>query len=93
MNSDVICLRFFFFYQKDTSNPNLKSEGDASQFSVLFWWAIGITILTAALFISARMGIYQEVLYKKFGKHPNEALFYTVNKIYSIRKTLKHNNI
>merc|ERR1712106_279639 len=26
---------------------------------------------------SARMGIYQEVIYGKFGKHPREALFYT----------------
>lgn len=35
-------------------------------------------MLTVALFVSARMGIYQEVLYKKHGKHPSEALYYTV---------------
>lgn len=40
---------------------------------------LGITCLTVALFISARMGIYQETLYKKHGKHPQEALFYTVS--------------
>lgn len=40
----------------------------------------GITCLTIALFISARMGIYQETLYQKHGKHPQEALFYTVSK-------------
>jgi UDP-xylose/UDP-N-acetylglucosamine transporter B4 len=27
--------------------------------------------------MSARMGIYQEVIYGKYGKHPKEALFYT----------------
>ncbi|XP_059485020.1 UDP-xylose and UDP-N-acetylglucosamine transporter [Neocloeon triangulifer] len=42
-----------------------------------FWWVIGIILLTVALFMSARMGIYQEVLYVRHGKHPKEALFYT----------------
>ncbi len=36
-----------------------------------------IGLLTFALFMSARMGIYQEVIYGKYGKHPKEALFYT----------------
>ncbi|CAB0038670.1 unnamed protein product [Trichogramma brassicae] len=43
----------------------------------LFWLAVGILLLTVALLISARMGIYQEYLYARFGKHPREALFYT----------------
>jgi hypothetical protein len=38
----------------------------------------GILLLTVALFVSARMGIYQEVLYGRYGKHPRESLFYTV---------------
>nr|CAD7456062.1 unnamed protein product [Timema tahoe] len=38
---------------------------------------VRIVLLTVALFVSARMGIYQEVLYAKYGKHPREALFYT----------------
>ncbi|OXA53211.1 UDP-xylose and UDP-N-acetylglucosamine transporter [Folsomia candida] len=46
-------------------------------FSDYFWWVVGITILTFALFTSARMGLFQEVLYKKYGKHPREALFFT----------------
>jgi len=50
---------------------------DTSGFSVLFWWSLGIALLTVALFLSARMGIYQEVLYKRYGKHSDEALFYT----------------
>ncbi len=41
-------------------------------------WFIGISMLTFALFMSARMGIYQEVIYKKYGKYPKEALFYSV---------------
>lgn len=38
---------------------------------------IGITLMTVALFTSARMGLYQEWLYGHYGKHPKEALFYT----------------
>ena len=34
-------------------------------------------MLTFALFMSARMGIYQEVIYSKYGKHAKEALYYS----------------
>jgi solute carrier family 35 (UDP-xylose/UDP-N-acetylglucosamine transporter), member B4 len=63
------------------SGSSLKKESEAKEavdgVSALVWWSIGIALLTAALFLSARMGIYQEVLYKKYGKHPDEALFFT----------------
>lgn len=55
-------------------NPGVEEEGS---FSVFFWWTLGITLLTVALFLSARMGIYQELLYKRYGKYPDEALYYT----------------
>lgn len=42
-------------------------------------------MLTFALLMSARMGIFQETLYKKYGKHAKEALFYNV----SIRKMFR----
>lgn len=54
------------------SDVKKKSQEDS-----FFYWLIGVTMLSLALFISARMGLYQEVLYKKRGKHPTEALFYT----------------
>lgn len=44
---------------------------------MFFHWALGITLLTVALFISAGMGIYQEKLYARHGKHPYEALYFT----------------
>ena len=40
-------------------------------------FATGIFMLTFALFMSARMGIYQEVIYSKYGKHAKEALYYS----------------
>lgn len=40
--------------------------------------SIGIAALTFALLLSARMGIFQEMLYKEYGKHSKEALFYNV---------------
>ncbi|XP_075998576.1 UDP-xylose and UDP-N-acetylglucosamine transporter [Genypterus blacodes] len=39
-------------------------------------WLMGIGMLTFALLMSARMGIFQETLYKQYGKYPREALFY-----------------
>lgn len=39
-------------------------------------WFTGILILTAALFMTAGMGIYQERVYKQYGKHPKESLFF-----------------
>lgn len=42
----------------------------------LFWWTIGIIMLSSALVLSAIMGLIQEKLYKTHGKHPNEALYY-----------------
>ncbi|TMW50459.1 hypothetical protein DOY81_004455 [Sarcophaga bullata] len=62
---------------EDTSNPKFKNSANNDDYSVVFWWCVGIAILTVALLISACMGIYQEVLYKKFGKRSREALYYT----------------
>lgn len=39
-------------------------------------WVIGLVLLVLSLFLSARMGIFQEQTYAQFGKHPAEALFY-----------------
>ncbi|XP_075989037.1 UDP-xylose and UDP-N-acetylglucosamine transporter-like [Anticarsia gemmatalis] len=41
------------------------------------YWCIGVTILLATLFTGAFTGLQQERLYSKYGKHPNEMLFYT----------------
>lgn len=38
-------------------------------------------MLTFALLMSARMGIFQEMLYKQYGKHSKEALFYNVRLV------------
>ncbi|XP_013101823.1 UDP-xylose and UDP-N-acetylglucosamine transporter isoform X2 [Stomoxys calcitrans] len=64
---------------EDTSNPKLRNASASMDdgYSVVFWWCVGISILTVALLVSACMGIYQEVLYKKFGKRSREALYYT----------------
>lgn len=38
---------------------------------------IGISLLSFSLIMSALLGIYQEAIYKKYGKHPQEMLFYS----------------
>lgn len=57
-----------------SSKPSSSESEDENH---QFWLFVGIGILTFALLMSARMGIYQEVLYGKYGKHPKEALFFS----------------
>jgi len=59
----------------DCDSDVVPNDTDAS--TDFFWWVIGIIILTTALLLSARMGIFQETLYREHGKHPEEALYYT----------------
>jgi len=56
---------------KATSTEDGAGEED------MLWLPVGVFLLTFALVLSARMGIYQEVIYGKHGKHPKEALFYS----------------
>ncbi|CAN9498834.1 unnamed protein product [Ophioblennius macclurei] len=56
---------------------NVDSGASEEQgFYAFLHWLVGIAMLTFALLMSARMGIFQEMLYKEYGKHPKEALFY-----------------
>lgn len=41
-------------------------------------WVIGVAMLSAALLISSYLAICQERMYNLYGKHPREAMFYTV---------------
>jgi len=59
-----------------SSSASTKTE-DVSTAGSWLSFAVGIFMLTFALFMSARMGIYQEVIYAEHGKHPKEALFYS----------------
>uniref|UniRef100_A0A8C1YHP0 Solute carrier family 35 member B4 n=1 Tax=Cyprinus carpio TaxID=7962 RepID=A0A8C1YHP0_CYPCA len=53
-----------------------KGATEEDSFYAFMHWLLGIAMLTFALLMSARMGIFQETLYKKYGKHSKEALFY-----------------
>ena len=64
-----------------TKKQGTVSEEDVDPAIDFMWWMVGIAMLTFALFMSARMGIYQEVIYAKYGKHSKEALFYCVRSI------------
>lgn len=56
----------------EAGNDDNGENGAQHYFKISF----GIALLLLALFSSARMGIYQETLYKSCGKHPREAMFY-----------------
>nr|XP_045367141.1 UDP-xylose and UDP-N-acetylglucosamine transporter [Camelus bactrianus] len=66
-----------FMSAKQVTSESSSSENDG--FQAFAWWLLGIGALTFALLMSARMGIFQETLYKQFGKHSKEALFYNVS--------------
>lgn len=38
-------------------------------------WSLGVTILLTMLIVGALTGLQQEILFKKFGKHPEEVSF------------------
>ncbi|XP_019308331.1 UDP-xylose and UDP-N-acetylglucosamine transporter isoform X2 [Panthera pardus] len=63
-----------FMSAKQVTSQSSSSENDG--FQAFLRWLLGIGALTFALLMSARMGIFQETLYKQFGKHSKEALFY-----------------
>ncbi|XP_040401911.1 UDP-xylose and UDP-N-acetylglucosamine transporter isoform X1 [Cygnus olor] len=63
-----------FMSAKQVASDSSLNEEDGLH--VFLWWLLGIAALTFALLMSARMGIFQETLYKRFGKHSKEALFY-----------------
>jgi solute carrier family 35 (UDP-xylose/UDP-N-acetylglucosamine transporter), member B4 len=72
----MITLGIFVCTIATGSDMKQKSQAD-DKVDSFFYWIIGVAMLAVALFISARMGLYQEVLYKKRGKHVREALFFT----------------
>ncbi|XP_038667738.1 UDP-xylose and UDP-N-acetylglucosamine transporter isoform X2 [Scyliorhinus canicula] len=63
-----------FMSAKQVSSRTDTSDDDS--YYVFLQWLMGIAMLTFALFMSARMGLFQEMLYKQYGKHSKEALFY-----------------
>jgi solute carrier family 35 (UDP-xylose/UDP-N-acetylglucosamine transporter), member B4 len=57
---------------KKTNDAKKHVEGEISD---LFWMSIGILLLTIELFTAARMGIYQESLFKVNFTYKNKAEF------------------
>lgn len=63
-----------FMSSKSLDNGEIDEDGGVVRFLT---FVMGIGMLIFALLMSARMGIYQEVIYRTHGKHPKEALFYS----------------
>lgn len=59
-----------------TTTARLKSGGEGGD-GDLHTWFIGLFMLGYGLFGSATTGVFQEKLFSRFGKHPQEALFYS----------------
>lgn len=59
---------------RSTKENLIEIEKSSSQW--LSNWFVGFLLFTFALYISGLMGIYQEIVFSKYGKHPIEALYY-----------------
>ncbi|XP_014247241.1 UDP-xylose and UDP-N-acetylglucosamine transporter-like [Cimex lectularius] len=59
------------------SGKEMKDADKTVEDGSFFLWLLGIGLLIFGLLISALLGIFQEQLFKHYGKHPYEALFYT----------------
>ena len=64
-----------------------NSEKENSLLLILF----GITLLTISLVTSARLGVYQEVVFTKYGKQSREAVFYNVSISFNMLKFFAFN--
>jgi UDP-xylose/UDP-N-acetylglucosamine transporter B4 len=73
----VILITLGIFICTIASGSDIKKSQGEREDSSFFWWLFGVFQMSLALFISARMGLYQEVMFKERGKHASEALFYT----------------
>ncbi|KAK6317821.1 hypothetical protein J4Q44_G00111120 [Coregonus suidteri] len=75
----MVSLGIFICTIMSARQVNTGAEGSEEQDVYAFLhWLLGIAMLTFALLMSARMGIFQETLYKQYGKHSKEALFYNI---------------
>ncbi|CAF0977822.1 unnamed protein product [Adineta steineri] len=79
----VVLITFGIILATYASSQSLNKQKSANNIKIdqtepdVFRWTIGICMLVFALLVSALMGIYQETIYAKYGKHPQEALFYS----------------
>ncbi|XP_067129604.1 UDP-xylose and UDP-N-acetylglucosamine transporter-like [Centruroides vittatus] len=58
------------------SSRNRKVHSNSTTETEIWHWFLGLSLLTSSILLAATMGIYQEALSTKYGKHPKETLFY-----------------
>ncbi|XP_017846529.1 UDP-xylose and UDP-N-acetylglucosamine transporter [Drosophila busckii] len=73
----VLMLSVGIFICTYCSSQDVERVKDNQHESNFVWWLVGVLLLVLALFISSYMGITQELLYRRHGKHAREALYYT----------------
>ena len=66
--------KVIFYNETETEEHVLVDDYDYEELRQM---VCGVVLLTFALILSTRMGIYQEDLFTTYGKHAKEALFYT----------------
>lgn len=72
----------FYLVLKECDDCNVKSRNVQNiSTNQSYWFVIGIILSLGTLVLSAVIGIFQEQLYKKYGKLNKEVLYYTVSNV------------
>ena len=69
--------KVIFYNESESSDNTVHDVVDDYDWEEVRQMVCGVFLLTIALVLSTRMGIYQEDLFTTYGKHAKEALFYT----------------
>lgn len=64
---------------KSSSAKSSSAAGGEERLLESVQYVIGISMLAAALFLSAWLGLWQEKTYRRYGNQWREALFFTVS--------------
>lgn len=72
----VVCTLAAATVSEADADSDKAVSSEAPQFRSYLSKAIGISMLTFALFASSLLGVRQEQLFTKYGKHNREAMFY-----------------
>jgi len=65
-------------FDKEVASETKAPKSEVELAEDFFWWIVGIALLTAALFLSSALGLFQEWLYDRYGKdNYKESMFYS----------------
>lgn len=65
--------------KSSSASPSASAATNEERLPESVQYVVGIAMLSAALFLSAWLGLWQEKTYRRYGNQWREALFFTVS--------------